>query len=87
MTYLVHIHNRRFAIADDDIRGFKQSVLDAVRRGGDFLPLGTHLPEPESILVTAFTPVTIEKLPLPDDEEGSGSGSEEYAFIDFDEGI
>lgn len=82
MTYLVHIHNRRFAIADDDIQGFKQSVLDAVRRGGDFLAVGAHLPEPDSILVTAFTPVTIELLPGPD--EDSETGTDDYAFIDFD---
>ena len=84
----MHIHNRRFAIADDDLQGFKEAVLDAVRRGGDFLPLGSHLPEPESILVTAFTPVTIERLPGPDDDEAADTGAtEDYAFIDFDEGL
>ena len=67
MPYLLHVNRHaRFLVSDDDIGAQRQAIVDALRRGGDFVTFPRDGREPVEVLVTTDTSITIERLPSPD---------------------
>lgn len=83
MTHLVQIHNRRFTVTDDALEAFQEDILDAVRHGGGFIPAGASTAGPVRMLVTASTPVLIERLPAEEAETSEEADAPEGGYSDF----
>jgi hypothetical protein len=84
MTFLAHIDGRRYAVADDAIGAVKDSIIRAVRGGGDVIDIPIVTGAVVKVLTTSTSKARIELVPEPIDDDGDGDRFLNTAFYDLD---
>ena len=85
--HIITIANHRFLVSEEHIERVRDSLVEAVRRGGDFvtLPLGD---KQVGVLVSAGLPIFSEVSPEAvdtDEMERAGAGTAESLTTPIDE--
>lgn len=76
MTFLVHINDQRYAVADDSVTEVESRILDAVRAGGAFVEVHDGSAPSSRVLITSASTVRIQAAPPP-------IGTDDYAEEEF----
>jgi hypothetical protein len=88
MTFLVHVNEHPYAVADEDVGQIESLILDAVHRGGAFVELNDGSVRTERILVTSASTIRISPVPqVVESEDDQGDTFPDFAYLDLEMGL